>query len=411
MSASLDEFAERKLAALEQRNLRRTLIETERLGPVEVKRRGKRLISFSCNDYLNLSQHQAIKAAAVEATEKYGVGAGASRLVTGNHPLFAELEAKLAKLKGAEAACVFGSGYLANTGIIPALAGVDDMVVVDKLSHACIFAGAKLTGGALHVFRHNDTGHLGEILAAHRADHPRALIVTDGVFSMDGDLAPIGELADIAAEHDAWLMTDDAHGLGVVGGGRGSGTVNLPSPKRSSGFAQAGGGQGRVPLQMGTLSKAIGCYGGYLCASQSVIDLIRTRCRTLFYSTGLPPGVVAAAIAALELIESDPDYAALPLTKAKAFTALLGLSEAESPIVPIVLGDSERTLLASRLLEDEGFLVVAIRPPTVPDGKARLRVTFTAAHKDEDIARLAEIIRTRILEAADAEAPNAEASA
>ena len=411
MSASLDEFAERKLAALEQRNLRRTLIETERLGPVEVKRRGKRLISFSCNDYLNLSQHQAIKAAAVEATEKYGVGAGASRLVTGNHPLFAELEAKLAKLKGAEAACVFGSGYLANTGIIPALAGVDDMVVVDKLSHACIFAGAKLTGGALHVFRHNDTGHLGEILAAHRADHPRALIVTDGVFSMDGDLAPIGELADIAAEHDAWLMTDDAHGLGVVGGGRGSGTVNLPSPKLSSGFAQAGGGQGRVPLQMGTLSKAIGGYGGYLCASQSVIDLIRTRCRTLFYSTGLPPGVVAAAIAALELIESDPDYAALPLTKAKAFTALLGLSEAESPIVPIVLGDSERTLLASRLLEDEGFLVVAIRPPTVPDGKARLRVTFTAAHKDEDIARLAEIIRTRILEAADAEAPDAEASA
>ena len=411
MSASLDEFAERKLAALEQRNLRRTLIETERLGPVEVKRRGKRLISFSCNDYLNLSQHQAIKAAAVEATEKYGVGAGASRLVTGNHPLFAELEAKLAKLKGAEAACVFGSGYLANTGIIPALAGVDDMVLVDKLSHACIFAGAKLTGGALHVFRHNDTGHLGEILAAHRADHPRALIVTDGVFSMDGDLAPIGELADIAAEHDAWLMTDDAHGLGVVGGGRGSGTVNLPSPQRSFGFAQAGGGQGRVPLQMGTLSKAIGGYGGYLCASQSVIDLIRTRCRTLFYSTGLPPGVVAAAIAALELIESDPDYAALPLTKAKAFTALLGLSEAESPIVPIVLGDSERTLLASRLLEDEGFLVVAIRPPTVPDGKARLRVTFTAAHKDEDIARLAEIIRTRILEAADAEAPDAEASA
>jgi 8-amino-7-oxononanoate synthase len=411
MTASLDEFAERKLAALEQQNLRRTLIETERLGPVEVKRRGKRLISFSCNDYLNLSQHQAIKAASVEATEKYGVGAGASRLVTGNHPLFAELEAKLAKLKGAEAACVFGSGYLANTGIIPALAGVDDMVVVDKLSHACIFAGAKLVGGALHIFRHNDTGHLVKILAAHRADHPRALIVTDGVFSMDGDLAPIGELADIAAEHDAWLMTDDAHGLGVVDGGRGSGTVKLPSPKRSSGFAQAGGGQSQVPLQMGTLSKAIGGYGGYLCASQSVIDLIRTRCRTLFYSTGLPPGVVAAAIASLELIESDPDYAALPLTKAKAFTALLGLSEAESPIVPIVLGDSERTLLASRLLEDEGFLVVAIRPPTVPDGKARLRVTFTAAHKDEDIARLAEIIRTRILEATDAEAPDAEASA
>jgi len=386
MSASLDEFAEQKLAALKQRNLLRTLIETERLGPVEVKRGGKRLISFSCNDYLNLSQHQAIKAAAVEATEKYGVGSGASRLVTGNHPLFAVLEAKLAALKGAEAACVFGSGYLANTGIVPALAGADDMVAVDELSHACIFAGAKLTGGALHVFRHNDTGHLRRLMETHRGDHPRALIVTDGVFSMDGDLAPIGELADIAAEHDAWLMTDDAHGLGVVGGGRGSSYVN--------------GVQGRVPLQMGTLSKAVGGYGGYLCASRAVIDLIRTRCRTLFYSTGLPPGTVAAAIAAIDLIEADPDYAALPLAKAKAFTALLGLPEAESPIVPIVLGDSERTLLASRLLEDEGFLVVAIRPPTVPEGTARLRVTFTAAHDDEDIQRLAEIIRTRILDEA-----------
>ena len=397
MSASLDEFASQKLAALKQRNLLRTLIETERLGPVEVKRNGKRLISFSCNDYLNLSQHQAIKAAAIEATQKYGVGAGASRLVTGNHPLFAELEAKLAALKGAEAACVFGSGYLANTGIVPALAGADDMVAVDELSHACIFAGAKLTGGALHVFRHNDTGHLRRLMETHRGDHPRALIVTDGVFSMDGDLAPIGELADIAAEHDAWLMIDDAHGIGVVVGGRGSSTVN--------------GGQGRVPLQMGTLSKAVGGYGGYLCASQSVIDLIRTRCRTFIYSTGLPPASVAAAIAAIDLIEADPDYAALPLAKAKAFTALLGLPEAESPIVPVVLGDSERTLLASRLLEDEGFLVVAIRPPTVPDGTARLRVTFTAAHGDEDIQRLAEIIRTRILEAPDAEAPDAEASA
>lgn len=383
MSASLDEFAEQKLASLKQRNLLRTLTETERLGPVEVMRGGKRLISFSCNDYLNLSQHPDIKAAAVEATEKFGVGSGASRLVTGNHPLFGELETKLAKLKGAEAACVFGSGYLANTGIIPALAGADDMVAVDELSHACIFSGAKMTEGALHVFRHNDTRHLREIMSAHRGDHPRALIVTDGVFSMDGDLAPIGALADIAAEFDAWLMTDDAHGIGVLGGGRGSSYVN--------------GGQGRVPLQMGTLSKAIGSYGGYLCANQPVIDLIRTRCRTLIYSTGLPPANVAAAIAAIELIESDPGYAALPLKKAQAFTAMLGLPEAESPIVPIVLGDSEHTLQAARLLEDEGFLVVAIRPPTVPDGTARLRVTFTAAHEDGDIQRLAEIICAKIL--------------
>ncbi len=384
LSQSLDQFAGQKLAALEQRNLRRTLVETERVGPIEVMRGGRRLISFSCNDYLNLSQHPDIKKAAIQATEKWGVGVGASRLVTGNHPLFARLEERLARLKGAEAATVFGSGYLTNTGVIPALAGADDMVAVDELSHACIFAGAGLTKGVVHVFRHNDVDHLREILGARRADHPRALIVTDGVFSMDGDLAPLGALADAADEYDAWLMTDDAHGIGVVGGGRGSSFVN--------------GGAGRVPLQMGTLSKAIGGYGGYLCASQAVIDLIRTRCRTFIYSTGLPPASLAAAIAALDLIESDPDYAALPVKKAKAFTRLLGLAEAESPIVPIVIGEAGPTLRAAQLLEDEGYLVVPIRPPTVPDGTARLRVTFTAAHDDADIERLADIIRTRILD-------------
>ncbi len=384
MSRSLDQFASQKLAALDQRNLLRTLVVTERVGPIEVMRGGRRLISFSCNDYLNLSQHQKIKKAAMEATEKWGVGAGASRLVTGNHPLFATLEEKLAKLKGAEAACVFGSGYLANTGIIPALAGADDMICVDELSHACIYAGAGLTKAHIHIFRHNDVGHLREILGRHRANHPRALIVTDGVFSMDGDLAPLGALADAADEHDGWLMTDDAHGVGVLGGGRGS--------------AYANGGGGRVPLQMGTLSKAIGGYGGYLCAGKSVIDLVRTRCRTFIYSTGLPPGVVAAAIAALDLIEGDPDFAALPLKKARAFTEALGLAEAESPIVPIVIGEAEPTLQAAKLLEDEGYLVVPIRPPTVAEGTARLRVTFTAAHQDEDVQRLAEIIKTRILD-------------
>ena len=389
ISESLNAFAENKLAALKQRNLLRTLAETERLGPVEVRRGGKRLISYSCNDYLNLSQHPKIKAAAIEATEKHGAGSGASRLVTGNHPLYAVLEEKLAALKGTDAACVFGSGYLANTGIIPALIGPDDMVCIDELSHACIYAGGRLTAGAVHMFRHNDAGHLAEILKAHRADHPRALIVTDGVFSMDGDLAPLAALSDVTAEHDAWLMTDDAHGIGVVGGGRGSSFVN----------GGANGSGGRVPLQMGTLSKAIGAYGGYLCASKPVIDLIRTRCRTLIYSTALPPGTVAAAIAALDLIRDDPEYAALPLKKAKDFTAMLGLADAESPIVPIVLGDTQRTLDASKTLEDEGFLVIAIRPPTVPDGTARLRVTFTAAHDDDDIARLAERIKPLIIDA------------
>ena len=363
----------------------RTLSETERLNSVEVLRDGKRLISFSCNDYLNLTQHPDIKAAAIAATQKYGAGSGASRLVTGNHPLYAELEAKLADLKGTEDACVFGSGYLANTGIIPALTGADDMVCVDELSHACIHAGARLSPGAVYVFRHNDLDHLREILKLHRSRHPHAMIVTDGVFSMDGDLAPVEGLSRIAGEFDAWLMTDDAHGIGVIGGGRGT--------------AFAGGGAPvSIPLQMGTLSKAIGGYGGYLCAARPVIDLIRTRCRTLIYSTGLPPASVAAASAAIDLILGDPGYAARPLQKARMFTKALGLTPAASPIVPIILGSTERTLEASRLLQDEGFLVIAIRPPTVPDGKARLRVTFTAGHDDADIARLVDIVKTRILD-------------
>jgi 8-amino-7-oxononanoate synthase len=352
----------------------RSLSETERVGPVEVLRDGKRLISFSCNDYLNLTQHPDIKAAAIAATEKYGTGSGSSRLVTGNHPLYAELESKLATFKGTEDACVFGSGYLANTGIIPALTNSEDMVAVDELSHACIYAGAQLSAGAVHVFRHNDMDHLREILDTHRSKHPHALVVTDGVFSMDGNLAPVNLLSQIADEFDAWLMTDDAHGIGVVSGNKVS-----------------------VPLQMGTLSKAIGAYGGYLCAARPVIDLIRTRCRTLIYSTGLPPGVIAAASAAIDLIRDDPEYAALPLLKARAFTKALGLAGATSPIVPIILGTTDKTMEASRLLQDEGFLVIAIRPPTVPDGTARLRVTFTAAHDDADIQRLADILKTRVL--------------
>jgi 8-amino-7-oxononanoate synthase len=348
------------------------------------KRDGRRLLSFSCNDYLNLSQHPDVIAAALDATARYGVGAGASRLVTGNHPLYAALEARLARLKGSAAACVFGSGYLANTGIIPALVGTDDLILVDELSHACIHAGAKLSGAAIKLYRHADTAHAGELLGAHRAGKQRALIATDGVFSMDGDLAPLDALAQLAQRFDAWLLADDAHGLGVVGGGRGSSFAN--------GHASV-----EVPLQMGTLSKAIGAYGGYLCASRAVIELMQTRARTYIYSTGLPPGVIAAATAALDVIEREPAYAAEPLRKARLFARALNLPEAQSAIVPVIVGDTDAALQASELLRDEGFLVVAIRPPTVPAGRARLRFAFTAQHPDADIERLAAIVRMRVL--------------
>jgi 8-amino-7-oxononanoate synthase len=380
---SLDAFAQAKLDDLQRRHLRRALAETMREDGIWVERDGKRLLSFSCNDYLNLTQHPAIKQAARAAIEEYGAGSGASRLVTGNHPLYAELEGRLARIKQTEAACVFGSGYLTNAGIIPVLIGRDGLVLADALSHACLFAGAQLSRGTVMTFRHNDVAHARELLERNRAAHDHALIVTDGVFSMDGDLAPLADLLALANEHDAWLMSDDAHGLGVVGGGRGSSFAsNTHIP---------------IPLQMGTLSKAIGAYGGYLCASAAAIDLIRNRARTLIYSTGLPPACVAASIAALDLIEREPGYAALPVKKAKAFALAAGLPAAQSPIVPVIVGDEEETLGASLMLADEGYLAAAIRPPSVPAGTARLRLTFTAQHPDEHIARLADILRARIL--------------
>ena len=380
---SLDRFAQAKLDDLKSRHLHRQLVGTLREDGIWVERAGRRLLSFSCNDYLNLTQHPAVKRAAIAAIERYGAGSGASRLVTGNHPLYAELEARLATVKQTEAAVVFGSGYLANTGIIPVLIGRDGLVLIDELAHACLFAGSQLSRGTVMTFRHNDLGHARDLLTQYRAAHDHALIVTDGVFSMDGDLAPLGALNELANEYDAWLMSDDAHGIGVVGGGRGS--------------SFAGNSHVPVPLQMGTLSKAIGAYGGYLCASEAVVDLVRNRARTLIYSTGLPPACVAASIAALDLIEREPGYAARPVRKAKAFTHAVGLPEAQSPIVPVIVGGEEETLAASRMLADEGFLAAAIRPPTVPAGTSRLRLTFTAQHPDEEIARLATIVRERVL--------------
>jgi 8-amino-7-oxononanoate synthase len=390
---SLDEFANDKLAALDGRHLRRSLVVTERhdgalvergggAGQSALERPGGRLVSFSCNDYLGLSLHPALAAAARRAIETFGVGAAASRLVTGNHPLYEELEAKLARLKGAATACVFGSGYLANTGIVPALAGSNDLVMIDELAHACLWAGARLSGATVVPFPHNDVERLRALLGRHRSRHRRALVLTDGVFSMDGDLAPLPALGCVAADFDAWLMADDAHGIGVLGDGRGS--------------TFAGARPADVPLQMGTLSKAIGAYGGYLCASAPVIELIRNRARTLIYSTALPPAIVAAAIAALDIIAGDRELTALPLAKAKAFTRRAGLPEAASPIVPVIVGTAERALAAARMLETEGFLAVPIRPPTVPEGTARLRLAFTARHDDADVARLADLVRTRI---------------
>jgi 8-amino-7-oxononanoate synthase len=376
---SLTEFAKSKIAALESKSLFRTLKPTRRLGGVLVERAGRTLVSFSCNDYLGLSHHPKVKAAAAAAAEAYGAGAGASRLVTGDHPLLEALEARLAALKHTEAACVFGSGYLANAGIIPTLVGAGDLVLVDELAHACIWAGAKLSGAETLAFGHNDMDDLAAKLEAGRDAARHVLVATDGVFSMDGDLAPLDRLSALCDAHDAWLLMDDAHGLGVIGEAGGGSASLFPGA--------------RIPLQMGTLSKAIGGYGAYVCAAKPVIDLIKTRARTFVYTTGLPPASAAAALAALDVIADEPARVSAPLARARRFTTALDLPPAQSAVVPIVLGEAETALAAAADLEAQGFLAVPIRPPTVPPGTARLRIAFSAEHSEAQVDALAQAVR------------------
>lgn len=385
---SLDRFAASKLDRLTALGLRRSVVDTMRSDAVHIRRNGRDLVSFCCNDYLGLTHHPAVKAAARDAVEAYGAGAGASRLITGNHDLYAVLEAKLAALKGADAACVFGSGYMANSGILPALAGPGDLIVIDTLGHASMHMGARASRAEICTFDHNDPADLADLLARERENFGTCLVVTEGVFSMDGDRAPLDRLAAVAAGHDAWLMVDDAHGFGTLGGGRGSAWEFDPRPD--------------IPLQMGTLSKAAGVYGAFLCASQPVIDLMKNRARSLVYTTGLPPAVIASCIAAVDIIATDAARVGRPLEHARAFCAAVGLPAPESAIVPLVVGTEQATLDASAALEEAGFLVTPIRPPTVPAGTSRLRFTFTAEHTETQVDALAAAVNGLDLQVARA---------
>lgn len=369
--ASLVRFAAHKLEALGADKLLRRLHPTQRGGDAGATRGGAALISFCDNDYLGLSQHPDVKSAAARAAMDYGAGAGASRLITGDCPLYARLEGDLAQMKGCEAALVFGSGYLANISTIPVLAGAGDAVFLDERAHACMFAGARLSGAAVESFAHNDADDLRRRLAGSNA--ARKLVLTETVFSMDGDRAPLSAIGEACAEADAWLMTDDAHGFGVVA---------LDNP---------------APVQMGTLSKAVGAYGGYVCGPRAFIELLINRARGLIYTTGLPPPVLAAAIEALRLMRDEPERAARAMSNAALFSTRIGLGAPQSAVVPLILADAERALQASAALEREGLLVTAIRPPTVAVGTARLRFSFSAAHAPEDVARLADAVTRCVL--------------
>jgi 8-amino-7-oxononanoate synthase len=341
--------------------------------------------NFGSNDYLGLAGDPRVVEAARRAAKAFGWGAGASPLVTGWSEVHQALADDLARFETTEAAVVFPSGFAANLGTIAALVGPGDAVYADRLDHACLIDGVRLSGARLRVYPHNDVGRLEAILTRDRGRFRRALIATDGVFSMDGDLAPLADLADLAERFGAMLLVDEAHGTGVFG------------PDGRGAAAEAGVAD-RVPIKVGTLSKALGSVGGFVAGSRRLIDWLVNHARTLIYSTALPPAVVAAARVALAIVQAEP----WRRTRVRALGARLradltagGLDVGPSggPIVSVVLGAAERAVDVADRLRERGFLVPAIRPPTIPAGTARLRVSLTATQADGDIAALAQAIR------------------
>jgi 8-amino-7-oxononanoate synthase len=371
-----------RLAELESNGLRRRLrVVDGRQGP-EVVLDGRPVLLLCSNNYLGLANHPRLRQAAADAALSLGTGAGASRLISGSMSIHAELESRLAEFKGTEAALLFGSGYLANAGTIAALAGRDEVVFSDELNHASIIDGCRLAGAETFVYRHADPEHLewGLGRAAGRA----ALIATDGVFSMDGDIAPLPELVDLAHRHRCRLLVDEAHATGCIGpGGRGS--------------IAAAGLSDEVDVIVGTLGKALGGYGAYVCGSAEVMDYLVNSARPFIFSTAPPPPVVAAAGAALDILIESPERVEILGQNAAALREGLhaeGLEPigSETQIVPLVIGEADDAMaLCERLLAEEVF-AQAIRPPTVPPGTCRLRLTTMATHRVADLRRAARMI-------------------
>ncbi|MBB35543.1 MAG: 8-amino-7-oxononanoate synthase [Hirschia sp.] len=370
----LNMFAQEKLDKLESLQRRRVLHPTERGMASSAMRDGHMVLSFCDNDYLGLSQHPRVIAAAGASAIRHGAGSGGSRLICGDSPLNHELESLISQIKGMEATRLFGSGYLANIALAPALVGRGDIIVMDELSHACMHAGATLSGAEIRVFRHNDVDHARSLLVDNRPEGSRALLMTETVFSMDGDLAPLEALGELCDAHDAWMMTDDAHGFGII---------KQANP---------------APIQMGTLSKAAGVYGGYVSGPAKLMDLFITRARPFVFHTGLPPQVLGAAIESLKVMRDEPQLAQAAMNNARNFCRIVGLPDPQSTIVPVIIGGEEETMALMQKLLDAGYHVAGIRPPTVPVGTSRLRVTFSAAHEEEDVVGLAETLRSLLNE-------------
>ena len=341
------------------------------------------LVNFCSNDYLNLSRSAAGLEAAIDWGERFGHGATASRLVCGSLPCHQDLESDLAAFKGYPAARLFGSGYLANLGIITALAGKGDAIFVDRLSHASVLDGARLSGARLFRFRHNDAQHLNTMLSDNPSFQKR-LVVTEALFSMDGDLAPLPALAEVCNAHQALFMVDEAHSTGVFGA-------------QGRGLVSHYGLQDTVNISMGTLSKALGSYGGFACCSVAMQDYLTNYARPFIYSTALPPTVIGPVHQALRFLQSTPDAGRKLLERSarlrkKLQTHGIDTGNSESPIIPLMVGDEKLAIRISESLREKGILAVAIRPPTVPNGTSRIRLTVTLGHEESLIDQVADQI-------------------
>lgn len=373
---SLDDALDATLDALDTRAVRRRLRPlTSGVGP-RVTIGNRSFVQLCSNDYLGLANHPKVTQAASDALLEYGSGAGSARLVVGTSPPHVALEAAIAKLKRTESALVLSSGYQANTGIIPALSGPGDVIFSDTLNHASIIDGCRLSRARVEVYGHCDVNHL-ESLLASASNARRRFIVTETVFAMDGDLAPLRDLVSVAKRHNALLVVDEAHATGVFG-------------PTGAGLVEEYELWGSVDVQIGTLSKAVGALGGFVAGSQALIDTIINSARTFVFTTALPPSIAAAARAAIGIIADEPALRTQLWTHTSFLRQKLGsagytLERAESPILPIIVGEAASAVALSDALFECGVLVLPIRPPTVPDGTARLRVTAMATHTEDDL--------------------------
>ncbi len=369
-------WIEEELKLIKDKQLFRVLTELQSGQNPEVLIDGKRYILLASNNYLGLSTDPLVKEAARRALEKYGTGSGGSRLVSGSLDLHRELEERIASFKKTESAILFSSGYLANVGTISALVGPGDVIFSDELNHASIIDGCRLSRAEIKVYRHCDIDHLSYLLSKTSSSGKR-LIVTDTVFSMDGDIAPLPELVELAEIYGCMLMVDEAHATGVLG-------------KRGSGATEYFEVEDRVHIVMGTLSKAIGSLGGYVAGSKKLIEFLRNRARTFIFDTSLPASAVAASIAAIDIIESEPqrrDYLWRLINRFKSGLKDIGFSvlPSNSAVIPVLIGEAEPTLRFSILLKEKGVFSPAVRPPSVPHGRCRIRATLMATHREKHI--------------------------